>query len=310
MTEIKFVKEWKPMNLQSIELLRSGCGIRRSYGLYFILVNLGFAALSIPFLFSVTKQSVFRNNVIFQPPGLFLPQHSPLFSETVFTTCCVLLVILCIYSALFVAGRLIDFSKLILTFVVSGFYMSFWYFGTDLYANGTSLPLLVFGLTMLIFPSKKRLLRSHEPVDERPLQFAALAVVAMFFASGLSKISVLGFAWASTDNIQNILLYRFLFVGSETSLAMASSKVISGLIGWAVLLFELLGGLLLLVMKRGSLIYGLCAMTFLLGTWLILGIDEFISLFLPFILVFFLPSHSLSSWRRIFLMESRISERK
>lgn len=293
-----------------IKLFLSGCSVKRSYGLFHLVTNLSFAGLSVPFLYLVTEGSVFNNVVVIRPPDFFLSQDSPLFSEGLFTVSCFLLFFLSIYSAFFVAERMVELAKLILTYVVGGFYMSFWFFGGNLYANGTSLPLLIMLLVVITFPSKQKLLNETVVPDMRPIQFMCLGVVAMFFASGLSKLSVLGFAWASAENIQNILLYRYLFVDIEVSRWLANSPVACGIIGWAVLIFELGGGLVLFFLNRGSLIYGAGAVTFLSGTWLLLGIDEFIALFLPFTLVFFLPGHSVSDWRRIFLMESRISERK
>lgn len=298
------------MKTGAIELIRSDDTLKRSYGLYHLLVNLCFAFLSVPFLLVVTGKSVFNGVIVTRSPDLFFSQDSPLFSENLFTVSCLLLFLLCIYSALFVAERLVEVGKLALIYIVGGFYMSFWFFGENLYANGTSLPMLILLLTIITFPSKADLMESRKSPDVRAIQLVGLGVVAMFFASGLSKLSVLGFAWASAENIQNILLYRYLFVDIEASRWLANSPLACALIGWAVLIFELGGGLLLFSLKRGGMLYGICAMTFLFGTWLLLGIDEFIALFLPFTLVFFLPCHSDSCWRRIFLMESRISERK
>ncbi len=257
-----------------------------------------FLFVSLPFVYVCTLSTVYSGKVSFAPVPLFEDLGIPLLSVNGFRVLSAVTGILAAAFAFSLGGRLIAILFWTSLVYILGHYESFWHFQPELFASGTVLPIWCVAV-MIFFPFESA---SGGQVSATPLGIMKLIPVAMFFSAGVSKILASGFAWVDAGNIGLILRYRYLLTDSSAALWLSEAGPVLKLVGPLVLAFELLGGLWFLLAPRHQYVYGSVAVLFLVGTYFVMGIDEFLLLFLPFFAVYFLPEASPGLWsgRRAF----------
>jgi hypothetical protein len=283
-----------------------------SYRYFMYIYNLLLIIISLPFLFYITTITVYSGKIKNTSTEIYELLHGEtLINYATYLTFFSLLILLCIVCMFWGGHWLAETLRLALYIIISSIYMSFWKFGSGIFANGNSLNIMILLIIILSFPGPNKIaFQKGTFFTLIPLLFVEMIITATFFSAGLNKLLTTGLSWASADNIRNILEYRYLFSGNEIIVTILRNNYLLYLIGPVVLIFELMGWALLIFLKETRWIYGSLCVLFLFLTRFVLGIDEFVFLFLPGLSIYFMPYSSPGIWRAVFRKNSHISIRK
>ncbi len=240
-----------------------------------------FSLVSLPYIYFSTLRSTYAGTVnttslkflnLFFIPNLHVVYFHILF----------FVLLLFYFTSLFIRFRI--FTHVIMYAILvlwSSQYELFMSFSDNIFANGLSF-ILFFHASLLA-----TLLRKHSGQNKRNETFQPYLWVlpVTLVSAGLSKMLSAGLDWPSEVNIQQIFLYRYLLTDNPLALTVAESKIFCSFIGASVLLFEMFGGLFLVFKKPR--IYGFFAAMFITSTLVLMGIYEFLPLYLPALFVYF-----------------------
>lgn len=229
-----------------------------------------FLVISFPFLFINTVKNLYSGHLNITPPPFFVNLNIPLLH---FNSYCGLSILL-IFTL--IGFFFTDYFYPVFLFVLLyflGHYESFMYFNANLFAIGTTLPFSFVLLSLPASQSTKKYLYWALPI--------ALAT------AGLSKIHYSGLNWSSASNIGHILNYRYLLTSSNIPRYISQYPMLCMFLGVFTLIFELCGWILLLIFSHKRWLYGICALFFISGTFVVMVIDEFLPLYLPVLSLYF-----------------------
>jgi hypothetical protein len=115
-----------------------------------------------------------------------------------------------------------------------------------------------------------------------------IAIVQMYFSSGLQKLMRSGLSWCSGKSLQAYLLENYLWSDSRGGLLLAQNLKLCSVLSGITLFFELTFGLILFA-PQFTFIYITIALLFHLGTWLTMRIN-YLKYLLPVYMVFFIDA--------------------
>ncbi len=250
---------------------------------YFIASRILFLLVTLPYMAWATLTTTYNNQLTVLQPRLFSFLGDSSLDLSIFWIFYGLLILTSL-TTLINKYQILSYITLLTSYiVVTSQYESFWYFSDETFANGASAPFLFFVFELLFIGWDKE----GSPLKAQFHYFLKLILPTIFLCAGLEKLIHTGLYWLSPENIGHILTYRYLLTDNVLLYFLLSTPLAIKLIGPLALMFEVCGGLLIIISQKYVAIYGSLVIIFLCFTFFALGIDEFLVFFIPFTSIYF-----------------------